>query len=116
MPRVWNTFLQIWIPFVRNGKSARNNRFFIHFIAEELLLNIIKFGLREKGEKRYVAIKLLENEDEYIIRIRDNVHTYNPFDSSGDEIDNGVLKLITKKAKYYYYQRKLIFNYLYLII
>lgn len=90
--------------------------FFIHFIAEELLLNIIKFGLREKGEKRYVAIKLLENEDEYIIRIRDNVHTYNPFDSSGDEIDNGVLKLITKKAKYYYYQRKLIFNYLYLII
>ncbi|MGN0405381.1 MAG: MATE family efflux transporter [Bariatricus sp.] len=90
--------------------------FFIHFIAEELLLNIIKFGLKESGKERYVAIKLLENGDEYIIRIRDNVHTYNPFDSSGDEIDNGVLKLITKKAKYYNYQRKLIFNYLYLII
>lgn len=90
--------------------------FFVHFIAEEILLNIIKFGLKESGREKYVAIKLLENGDEYIIRIRDNVNTYNPFDSSGDEIDNGVLNLIKKKAKYYNYQRKLIFNYLYLIV
>ena len=90
--------------------------FFIHLIIEELILNIIKFGLRDTKRARSIAIKLMDNDGEYILRIRDNVHTYNPFDSSGDDIDNAVINLITQKTQYCNYQRKLIFNYLYLIL
>lgn len=90
--------------------------FFIHLIAEELILNIIKFGLKDTHKGRSIAIKLMDNQGEVILRIRDNVHTYNPFDSEGDDIDNAVIHLITQKTHYYNYQRKLIFNYLYLIL
>ena len=90
--------------------------FILNFIVEELLLNIIKFGLKEKDSGRYVDIKLLEGEDSYTLRIRDNVKTYNPFESDGDDIDNAVLKMIKQKTKYCEYERKLIFNYLYLIV
>lgn len=90
--------------------------FFINFICEELLLNIIKFGLTDKSKRYYISIKLIERDGEYVLRIRDNVSLYNPFESSGDEIDSGVLKLIKKKTKHSEYQRKMIFNYLYMII
>lgn len=90
--------------------------FFINLIVEELLLNIIKYGLKDTGKKHYIAIKLLDRGGEYIIRIRDNVNTYDPFSGSGDSIDAAVLKLIRNKTKVCNYQRKLIFNYLYLII
>ena len=92
--------------------------FFINFICEELLLNVIKFGLDDTSKKKeyYISIKLMEKEGDYILRIRDNVSLYNPFESDGDEIDSGVLKLIQKKTKYCDYQRKMIFNYLYMII
>ena len=91
--------------------------FFIHLMVEELILNIIKFGLKDTSRQRSIAIKLMENGDEIILRIRDNVHTYNPFEAGdGDEIDNAVINLITKKTQFYNYQRKLIFNYLYLIL
>ncbi len=93
--------------------------FFINLIVEEIILNIIKFGLKDEEKKHYIAVKLLENGNEYIIRIRDNVNTYNPFDSgkeNGDAIDNAVIKMIHEKTSYCDYQRKLIFNYLYLIV
>lgn len=92
--------------------------FFINFVCEELLLNVIKFGLSDKSNKKnyYISIKLMETDDGFILRIRDNVSIYNPFESEGDEIDVGVLALIKKKAKYCDYQRKMIFNYLYMII
>ncbi len=90
--------------------------FFINLIVEELLLNIIKFGLIGSSKPHYIAVKLLDNGGEYILRIRDNVKTYNPFESQGDEIDMGVIRLITTKSSYYDYQRKLIFNYLYIIL
>lgn len=90
--------------------------FLINFICEELLLNVIKFSLKESGKTRYIAIKLMEKDGDYVLRIRDNVSVYNPFESDGDEIDNGVLNLIQKKAKYCDYQRKMIFNYLYMIL
>ena len=97
--------------------------FFINLMAEELLINIIKFGLKDRKKEHYIAIRLMKNEDEnagggesYIMRIRDNVNSYNPFDSEGDEIDNAVIHMIRTKTSYYDYQRKLIFNYLYLIL
>lgn len=93
--------------------------FVIHFICEELLLNIIKFGLDDTGRNHkeyYIAIRLMEKDGGYVLRIRDNVSLYNPFESDGDEIDAGVLKLIQKKTKYCDYQRKMIFNYFYMII
>lgn len=93
--------------------------FVINFICEELLLNVIKFGLNnvESPQKEYyISIKLMERENDYVLRIRDNVSLYNPFESAGDEIDAGVLKLIQKKTKYCEYQRKMIFNYFYMII
>ena len=92
--------------------------FFINFICEELLLNVIKFGLDDESKKKeyYISIKLMEKDGDYVLRIRDNVSLYNPFESRGDEIDSGVLKLIQKKTKYCDYQRKMIFNYLYMII
>ena len=92
--------------------------FFINFICEELLLNVIKFGLDDESKKKayYISIKLMEKDGDYVLRIRDNVSLYNPFESEGDEIDSGVLKLIQKKTKYCDYQRKMIFNYLYMII
>ncbi len=94
---------------------APKQTFLINLIVEELLLNIIKFGLHDKKKEHYIAIKLMEMEEgEYVIRIRDNVNTYNPFESSGDDIDTGVMKLITQKSKFYKYERKMIFNYLYL--
>ena len=89
---------------------------FINLITEELILNIIKFGLDSNEKQCYVSVKLMDNNDEYILRIRDNVRTYNPFDLRGDEVDRAAMRLITKKAKYYNYQRKLVFNYLYIII
>ena len=88
----------------------------INFICEELLLNIIKFGLEDKRRERYIAIRLMERDGSYILRIRDNVRSYNPFETEGDNIDNGVLTLIQKKTKEYSYQRKMIFNYLYMVI
>ena len=92
--------------------------FFINFICEELLLNVIKFGLDDSKKKKdyYISIKLMEKDGDYVLRIRDNVSLYNPFESEGDEIDSGVLALIQKKTKYCDYQRKMIFNYLYMII
>lgn len=90
--------------------------FFINLMAEELLINIIKFGLKDNRREHYIAIRIMDNEGEYIMRIRDNVRSYNPFDNSGDEIDNAVIQMIRTKTKYYDYQRKLIFNYLYLIL
>ena len=93
--------------------------FVINFICEEILLNIIKYGLSNRSalnKEYYISIKLLEKDGDYILRIRDNVSLYNPFESDGDEIDSGVLKLIQKKTKYCDYQRKMIFNNLYLII
>jgi len=91
--------------------------FFMNFICEEILLNIIKFGLNDDNEKKYyIDVKLMEKDNEYVMRIRDNVSAYNPFESNGDEIDNGVLMLINKKTKYCDYQRKMIFNYFYVII
>lgn len=68
---------------------------------QELLLNIIKFAVTNKtGQKRkyYISIKLMEKEGQYILRIRDNVSLYNPFESDGDHIDSGVLKFIRKKT------------------
>lgn len=92
--------------------------FFINFICEELLLNVIKFGRENAGKRKsyYISIKLMEKDADYVLRIRDNVSMYNPFESVGDEIDSGVLKLIQKKTKYCDYQRKMIFNYLYMVI
>ncbi|MFI3312577.1 MAG: MATE family efflux transporter [Eubacteriales bacterium] len=90
--------------------------FFVNLIVEELVLNIIKFGLNGQDKQYYIAIKVLDNDGEYILRIRDNVKIYNPFDSQGDDVDMGVMRMITTKATYYNYQRKLIFNYLYLIL
>ncbi len=88
----------------------------INFVCEELLLNIIKFGLEDENKEHYIAIRLTEKEGEYALRIRDNVHSYNPFEVEGDAIDNGVLMLIQRKTKEYTYQRKIIFNYLYMVI
>lgn len=90
--------------------------FFINLMVEELILNIIKFALDDKAHSHYVAIKLLDNQGEYIMRIRDDVSDYNPFDSKGDVVDNAVIRMIKEKSKYYNYQRKLIFNYLFLVL
>lgn len=90
--------------------------FLLNFIAEEILLNIIKFGLKDRPGKHYIDIRLLEGESSYTLCIRDDVKAYNPFTSDGDSIDNAVLGAIRKKARYCDYQRKLVFNYLYLII
>ncbi len=90
--------------------------FFLNFITEEILLNIIKFGLKDESKEHYIDIKLLEGEDSYTLRIRDNVKAYDPFATEGDSIDNAVLQMIQTRAKDCEYQRKLIFNYLYLVI
>ena len=90
--------------------------FFIHLIVEELLLNIMKFGIGENDKKYYVSVKVMDNNGECILRIRDNVNSYNPFDLRGDEVDRAVMEMIKKKAKYYEYQRKLVFNYLYVMV
>ena len=93
--------------------------FFINLMAEELLINIIKFGLTDSQKEYYIAIRVMKQdsgEDGYIMRIRDNVNSYNPFEHRGDDIDNAVIRMIRTKTRYYDYQRKLIFNYLYLIL
>ena len=81
-----------------------------------MLLNIIKFALSGSGKTYYISIKLMEKNGDYILRIRDNVSRYNPFESDGDEIDSGVLRLIKAKTKYCDDQRKMIFNYLYTVL
>lgn len=90
----------------------------VNFICEEILLNVIKFGLADTRAKKkyYVSIKMMEKNGGFALRIRDNVSLYNPFESKGDEIDSGVLALIQKKTKYCGYQRKMIFNYLYMVV
>lgn len=92
--------------------------FMVNFITEEILLNIIKFALGNRSKKReyYISVKLIEKQEGLILRIRDNVREYNPFEANGDEIDSGVLKLIEKKTKYSEYQRKMVFNYFYTVI
>ena len=90
--------------------------FFISLIVEELLVNIMKYGLNNTGKKYYVSVKVMDNDGEYILRIRDNVNSYNPFDLRGDEVDRAAMRLIKEKSKYYDYQRKLVFNYLYVTI
>jgi two-component sensor histidine kinase len=90
--------------------------FMINFVVEEVILNIIKFAVDKEKKECSIAIRLVDDQGEYIMRIRDDVADYNPFESDGDEIDHAVLKMIQKKTKYCDYQRKLIFNYLYLIL
>lgn len=90
--------------------------FLLNFIVEEILLNIIKFGLKDRPGKHYIDIRLLEGGSSFTLCIRDDVKAYNPFTSEGDSIDNAVLDAIRKKTRYCDYQRKLVFNYLYLII
>ena len=90
--------------------------FFISLIVEELIVNIMKYGLDNTGKKYYVSVKVMDNNGEYILRIRDNVNSYNPFDLRGDEVDQAAMRLIKEKSKYYEYQRKLVFNYLYVRI
>lgn len=92
--------------------------FMVNFISEEILLNIIKFALESRHDRReyYISIKLIVKDEGLVLRIRDNVSRYNPFEAEGDEIDSGVLKLIEKKTKYSEYQRKMIFNYFYTVI
>lgn len=92
--------------------------FLINFVCEEVLLNIIKFAVDSKKTKRryYISVKIIARGEDYILCIKDNVGLYNPFESNGDAIDNGVLNLIKKKSKKYEYQRKLIFNYLYISV
>ena len=72
--------------------------------------------LFDTDKKYYVSVKVMDNNGECILRIRDNVNSYNPFDLRGDEVDRAVMEMIKKKAKYYEYQRKLVFNYLYVTI
>ncbi len=92
--------------------------FMINFISEEILLNIMKFALGDKVNRKeyYISILLMEKGDDLVLRIRDNVSQYNPFESTGDEIDSGVLEFIKKKTKYCDYQRKMVFNYFYTVI
>lgn len=92
--------------------------FLINFVCEEVMLNIIKFAIDSKKTKKhyYISVKIIAKDEDYIVCIKDNVRLYNPFESNGDAIDNGVLNLIKKKSKKYEYQRKLIFNYLYVSI
>ncbi len=90
--------------------------FFLNFIVEEIILNIVKFALKDVSEEHYIDFKILENGDDYIVRLRDDIKLYNPFEADGDDVDNAVLAMIRKKSKYCEYRRKLIFNYLYLII
>ncbi len=97
-------------------KIGPKQMFFMNFIVEEMILNIIKFGLSDSSKDHYIDMKILENGDEYILRIRDDIKSYNPFESNGDDLDNAVLTVIQKKSKYCEYSRKLVFNYLYLII
>ena len=80
------------------------------------MTHVTDFEVALGWRRQYCGIELLEKDGDYILRIRDNVSLYNPFESDGDEIDAGVLKLIQKKTKYCDYQRKMIFNNLYLII
>ena len=54
---------------------------------EELLLNIMKFGIGKTDKKYYVSVKVMDNNGECILRIRDNVNSYNPFDLRGDEVE-----------------------------
>ncbi len=115
---------------------APGQEFFLNFIAEEILLNIIKFGLKDGADRHYINIRLMEGDTSggesganeaqgtqtasertpVSISIRDDVKAYNPFASEGDNIDMGVLRVIQKKTSYYDYQRKLVFNYLYLVL
>ena len=88
----------------------------IGFICEELLLNILKYGMEDKRREPYVSIRVMEQKDSNVLRIRDNVRSYNPFETDGDAIDNGVLAFIRRKTKEYSYQRKMMFNYLYMVI
>lgn len=91
--------------------------FFISFLVEELILNIMKYGRCDPSKEYYVSIRIMDNGDgEYILRIRDNVRAYNPFDLHGDEVDRAAMRFILEKAKYCEYQRKLIFQYLYVRI
>ena len=46
----------------------------------------------------------------------DNANSLQSSDLRGDEVDRAVMEMIKKKAKYYEYQRKLVFNYLYVTI
>lgn len=92
--------------------------FLINFVCEEVLLNIIKFAVGSQKSRRqyYISVKIIAKGEDYILCIKDNVGLYNPFESNGDAIDNGVLNLIKKNSKKYEYQRKLIFNYLYISV
>lgn len=90
--------------------------FLINFVGEEIILNIMNHVLKEiKGKKRYyICVKLLQNGDDYTLIVKDNVWIFNPLEERGDLASIGASNLIKKKAKSYDYQRKLIFNYLYI--
>lgn len=88
--------------------------YFINFVIEEITVNIIKFALGKQNKAHYIALKLTEQNGKYALRIRDDVTDYNPFETEGDAIDNAAIHIIKTKSEFYEYQRKLIFNYLYI--
>lgn len=90
--------------------------FFINLIVDELITNIITHGITNSRKSHYINIKIFKSNDEVSIRIRDDVKSYNPFEFQGDSLDMAVINMIKFKAMYYNYQRKLIFNNLYIVI
>ena len=50
-----------------NGNLDFKQSFFIHLIVEELLLNIMKFGIGETDKKYYVSVKVMDNNGECIL-------------------------------------------------
>ncbi len=94
----------------------------IQLTIEELSTNIIRFGFND-GRSHALDIKLAKYDENIFVRIRDDAHSYNPFDREGrkegaeeDAMDYVGVELIRAKAKDFQYQRCLIYNNLLIVL
>lgn len=109
--------------FCEKSEIDTKKSYFINLIIEELVVKIFEEGFgrvskRKKRVENYIFIRIMKNEDDVNIHIRDDAVSYNPFksDKYEDDISELGINMVKNKAKYFDYQRRLVFNNLYIIL
>ena len=96
----------------------KKTAYYINLTIEELASNIISFGFNDK-KLHYISIKIVLIETDIYIRMRDDSIRYNPFEES-KELDKAMdylgVSIIRAKAKFFSYNRTLVFNNLLIIL
>lgn len=106
--------------FCEEAEINMSKSYFVNLVIEELVVKIFEEGFKSNHKKtNYINIRIVKDGDAVNIHIRDDATGYNPFktgNTSDDALDIMGIEMVKTKAQYFNYQRKLVFNNLYVIL